>query len=105
MIDDTRPVTIYATYQGDHDARFDRDYYVTRHLPLVLEAWRPYGLDSAEAFFPATTESGTIAITELRFRSQAAFDAAFAAPETGALIDDISAFTDLQAVRVRAIPT
>lgn len=105
MPDSAANVTIYATYQGTQETRFDRDYYATQHLPLVLQAWRRYGLESAKAFFPATDEPGTIAITELRFRDISAFDAAFAAPETAALIEDIALFTDVEAVRVRAMPT
>jgi hypothetical protein len=29
-------VTIYVTYEGKAGARFDRAYYVDRHLPLVM---------------------------------------------------------------------
>jgi hypothetical protein len=29
---------IYVTYAGTPDTRFDRDYYVNGHLPLVMEA-------------------------------------------------------------------
>jgi hypothetical protein len=58
---------IYVTYQGTPGTRFDRDYYVAHHLPLVMRSWQPYGLESAAAFFPATAASGTIAICDCRF--------------------------------------
>ena len=31
--------TMYVTYPGDAGTRFDRDYYVRHHLPLVIECW------------------------------------------------------------------
>ena len=33
--------TVYVTYPGDAAARFDRDYYVARHLPLVMATRLP----------------------------------------------------------------
>jgi len=36
---------------GDATTRFDRDYYVRRHLPLTMDCWGRYGLEAAEAFF------------------------------------------------------
>ena len=75
---------MYVTYPGDRHTRFDRTYYVHSHVPLVLESWRPYGLVSCAAFFPADADagSGTIAIAECTFRDEAAMHAALRAPET-----------------------
>lgn len=44
--------TIFVTYPGDATTRFDRDYYIQAHMPLVRDAWRPYGLLASAAFFP-----------------------------------------------------
>lgn len=62
--------TMYVTYPGDAATRFDRDYYVAQHLPLVMECWAPYGLQSCGAFFPSGDGAGTIAIAiaECKFR-------------------------------------
>ena len=98
------PVVIYVTYQGTPDTRFDRAFYVEHHLPLVMQAWQPYGLDSAVAFFPAVGQTGTIAICECRFRNQAAFDDAFASPGTPAVMADIPRFTDVTPRRSHAVP-
>ena len=70
---------LYVAYRGDAEIRFDRDYYVAIHIPLVMEAWEPHGLESCEAFFPAGHGAGTIAIAECRFRDEASLQA----PETG----------------------
>lgn len=95
---------VYVSYQGDAQSRFDRDYYVTGHMPLVRRLWGPYGLEAAIAFFPAQVEPGTIVVAELRFRDEAAMEAAFAAPETPEIMDDVARFTDLQPTRLRAVP-
>jgi uncharacterized protein (TIGR02118 family) len=101
MSDDS-PVTIYVTYEGEAGARFDRAYYVERHLPLVMRHWSQYGLDSVAAFFPAVEQAGTLAICECRFRDQAAVDAAFASPEASEVMADLPHFTDLAARRAQA---
>jgi len=86
---------MYVTYCGDAEARFDRDYYVETHVPMVLAAWRQYGLLSCEAFFPADPQSKTIAIAECRFRDEASLLAALSAPETGRVMADVPRFTDM----------
>jgi len=97
-------VIVYVTYQGTSETRFDRDYYVQHHLPLVMKAWRSSGLDSVAAFFPAVAAAGTIAICELRFRDEAAVDAAFGSPGTPDVRADVPRFTDVAPARARAVP-
>jgi uncharacterized protein (TIGR02118 family) len=104
VTEQTTPAIVYVTYQGHADTHFDRTYYVDQHLPLVMRSWRQYGLESAAAFFPAVADAGTIAICELRFRDEAAMDAAFAAPETPAVKNDVSNFTAVSAAQSRAMP-
>ncbi len=86
--------TMYVTYSGDAATRFDRGYYVRHHLPLVMECWGKLGLESCEAFWPADTGAGTIAIAECRFRDEAAMRAALASPETPRVMADVVRFTD-----------
>ncbi len=86
--------TMYVTYPGDAGTRFDRDYYVRHHLPLVMACWGPLGLESCAAFWPADTGAGTIAICECRFRDEAAMRAALASPETPRVMADVAHFTD-----------
>ncbi len=94
---------IYVTYHGGPGTRFDRNYYVERHLPLVMKAWGPYGLESVAAFFPATQEAETIALCECRFRDASAVDAAFGSPETPAVMADVRRFTDVAPLQARAV--
>ncbi|MBN3807757.1 EthD family reductase [Paraburkholderia sp. Ac-20347] len=100
--------TVYVSYTGTPNDRFDRRYYVEHHLPLVMAAWQRYGLEHVAAFFPAQTEAleggGTLVICECRFRDEADIDAAFGAPETAEVMADVTAFTDLAPTRARVVP-
>ncbi|GGF02614.1 ethyl tert-butyl ether degradation protein EthD [Aliidongia dinghuensis] len=96
--------TLFVTYAGGGSTRFDRDYYVATHLPLVREAWGAYGLQSVAAFFPAGDGAGMIAVAVCEFRDEAALAAAFGAPRTAEVMADIKKFTDVAPARSRAIP-
>ena len=96
--------TLYVTYPGDAATRFDRDYYVARHLPLVMAAWGPLGLRSADAFFPAGDGGGTVAVCVCRFRDDAALAAALASSQTPAVMADVGHFTDSKPSQTRALP-
>ncbi|MDR5832253.1 EthD family reductase [Caballeronia sp. LP006] len=96
-------VTVYVTYSGSAGARFDRTWYVERHLPLVMTSWSQYGLEEVTAFFPAGRQTGTLAICQCRFRDQGAVDAAFSSPEASAVMADVLRFTDIAPQRARAV--
>ena len=96
--------TMYVTYPGDAATRFDRDYYVRHHLPLVMECWGPLGLESCAAFWPADISAGTIAICECRFRDEAAMRAALASPATPGVMADVARFTDAKPAQSLAGP-
>ncbi|WP_144138323.1 EthD family reductase [Paraburkholderia sp. BCC1884] len=96
--------TVYVTYKGALGDRFDRSYYVEHHLPLVMQAWRRYGLESIAAFFPPVTHVGTVVICECRFRDAAAIETAFGSPETQDVMSDVPNFTDLAPARLRITP-
>jgi hypothetical protein len=38
------PITVFSLYPKTPKSAFDMDCYVKKHLPMVLEAWKPYGL-------------------------------------------------------------
>ncbi len=95
---------LYVTYRGDARIRFDRDRYVSHHLPLVMEAWGPHGLLSCSAFFPAGDGDGTIAIAECKFRDEGGLTAALASSETPSVMADVPSFTDAKPVQSRAAP-
>ena len=96
--------TLYVTYPGDARTRFDRDYYVGTHLPLVTEAWGPHGLETVAAFFPAGDGAGTVAVCVCGFRDEAALAASLASPQTPRVMADVPHFTDAKPSQSRAVP-
>lgn len=83
---------------------FDRDYYVDVHLPLVLECWRQYGLESVSAFFPREADAPDVSIGIYRFRDEAAIHAALASRETETVMADVPFFTDASVSRIIGFP-
>lgn len=51
-------ITMLVTYAGDEETPFDRDHWINVHFPLVRESWGPYGLISADGFFPQGDGAG-----------------------------------------------
>ena len=94
--------TFVVAYAGPKDSRFDREYYVTQHLPLVKKMWGDCGLETISAFFPrenATTagkDTGIIALCLCGFRDDAALREALASAGTPTVMSDVPHFTDLQ---------
>ena len=81
--------------------RFDRDYYLQTHIPLVKERWTGMGLENVQLLralgTPDGSESPYQVVALLSFRSIEDFQAAAAAhaPE---IFADIPNFTDVQPV-------
>ena len=88
-------IVTYPTRQG---GRFDADYYIATHMPLVEEKWGQYGLVSARAFLPDGASPALAAVALLEFTDGAAIDAATGSPEAGDVFGDIANFTDLAPV-------
>lgn len=95
-------VIIFVTYQGNAESRFDRAYYVERHLPMLRRLFGPLGLISAQALFPPVQESGTIAICECRYQDEAALAACYGSADMPGLAADVGNFTDIMPVQLRA---
>ncbi|ORM71491.1 ethyl tert-butyl ether degradation protein EthD [Pantoea wallisii] len=79
---------------GDEKNRFDREYYTNVHLPLASECWKPYGLVSAEAFYPATSNSDWLSIGVYTFKTAEAINHALNAKITEKIMADVPFFTD-----------
>ncbi|MCM2129543.1 EthD family reductase [Larsenimonas rhizosphaerae] len=98
-------VTLYIVYTGHQTDRFDRDYYVNTHLPMVRAAWQEHGLLQASALFPAEPPHDSIvAVAVCVFKSESALQACLDAPATGPVTADVSNFTDLMPGMHRTVP-
>lgn len=90
-----------VSYPARAGARFDRDYYVDTHLPLVRRVFGPHGLTGAEAFFPDDEGGAALAVALLRFRDAAARDAALGHPDAAEAFGDVPNFTDAEPAAAR----
>lgn len=96
-------ITVFVTYSGTRDDRFDRTHYVHTHLPMAVRLLGQYGLIFAEAFFPATEHSKIQAACTITFRDDEAMQTAMLAPEMTFLIDDLKNFTNMTPVQHRLV--
>ncbi|WP_157218129.1 EthD family reductase [Flavisphingomonas formosensis] len=94
---------LFVSYEAGAEARFDRDYYVATHLPLVERLWGPLGLRSAQAYFPASDGAAIIAIAALFFESDDAIGAALGSAGTAEILADLANFTDVAPTLSRGV--
>lgn len=86
--------TLMVTYPARDGARFDRDYYLGVHLPLVQARWGQHGLVDATAYFP-DEPCDVLAIALLTFGDASARTAALTSEEAAEVFGDIGNFTDV----------
>ncbi len=87
--------TLVVTYSLTAEARFDADYYLATHIPLVREKWAPFGLIEAIVHLPDQPKPAYAAVAVLRFRDKDAITAALGSPEARAVFGDVPNFTDI----------
>ena len=86
------------TISYKHGARMDVDYYLTKHVPIVVKAWGPQGMERAEIRKLTAAADGSAPpyqiIASVYFPSIEAFQAALQHPTNAAVMDDIKNFYD-----------
>jgi uncharacterized protein (TIGR02118 family) len=95
-------ITITVLYPNTRGSRFDLDYYLKTHMPLVEKNWRGKGLTAVKLLKAAgTPDPNTPApyqlIAVLGFESLEAFQRA-AKDSAAAIMGDIPNFTDVTPV-------
>jgi uncharacterized protein (TIGR02118 family) len=94
-------IKVTVLYPNAPGARFDMNYYVSRHLPMVRERCAPECLSIAAESGIAGAEPGSqapyIAVGHLTFDSVAAFQNAFA-PHAAEILGDIPNYTNTKPV-------
>lgn len=90
---------ISVVYPNRPGAKFDFDYYTSRHVPLIGERWGTMGLTGAQVLkgvaSPDGGAPGHLLTAMLTFESLEALQSAVAA-HGAEIIGDIANFTDLQ---------
>jgi uncharacterized protein (TIGR02118 family) len=95
-------IVLTALYPKTADSRFDMDYYVNTHTPLVRERLTPMGLTGVDLYeglaggAPDSPPAYTM-VGQLKFNTLEELQAALAThgPE---LMGDIANFTDVQPI-------
>ncbi|KAF1975123.1 hypothetical protein BU23DRAFT_552546 [Bimuria novae-zelandiae CBS 107.79] len=77
-------------------AKFDMDYYLTSHMPLVKKSWSKYGLEKYTVTQYDDPESPYSVGCLLEFNSLDSFKKAGAGPEAKEVFGDIPNFSDEQ---------
>ena len=90
-------VVVAVMYPGSGGEKFDHEYYMAKHMPLVHKRWDGMGLQGAEVLRgmpgPGDAKPAFNVMTLLRFASADAFKAASDA-HGAELFGDIPNFTD-----------
>lgn len=91
-------VRIAAVYLRSEGKKFDMDYYINIHLPVVCKKFAPYGLSKIEVDKPLESPGGKpspfFAIGYLYFPTLKHFQEAYASAGSE-VIADIAKYTDV----------
>jgi len=90
---------VLVLYPRKDGAKFDLDYYHSKHMPLVKDKWTSLGLKSFSIVQLAPDNQYSIAAI-LDFESQESLGKAMADPATKEVMDDVSNFSSEQPVIV-----
>ncbi len=89
-----------VSYPNTPGARFDEQYYLTKHMPMVAKRLAPHGMngwavDKGIAGFAPGAPADYVIQAQLTFDSLEGLQAGMAA-ESAAILADIPNYTDLQ---------
>ncbi|KAH6866239.1 hypothetical protein B0T10DRAFT_468057 [Thelonectria olida] len=94
--------TVTVVFPNESDAKYDIDYYVTKHMPLIQERWGKYGVTSWSATKFTDGLDGSPSL--YAFGSVVNWDnadqvkTAFAGPEVAEIMGDVPHFSNKQAI-------
>lgn len=94
--------TLTVSYPLTPGSTFDKEYYLSRHVPLAQDRWAAFGLQSVEVLFPAEGPQPLAAMSIMRFAEQSGIDAALSSPRSLEVVNDVANFTTVQPVIFRA---
>ncbi|KAI4861562.1 hypothetical protein F4820DRAFT_56878 [Hypoxylon rubiginosum] len=77
--------------------KFDMDYYLNHHMPLVQEKWAPFGLKSWKIAQYTSKDSPYSVVAWLEFEGEESWTKASTSEVAQQVFGDIPNFTDSQA--------
>ncbi|KAG4293426.1 ethyl tert-butyl ether degradation EthD [Fusarium proliferatum] len=94
--------TVTVLFPNEPDAKYDFEYYVSKHMPLIQERWGKYGVKgwSATQFTNGLDGSpGPYAFGSIvEWEDQSQVKIAFAGPEVAEIMGDVVNFSNKEAV-------
>lgn len=95
-------VKVTVLYENKEGSKFDMDYYLKTHMPLVSKSWEQYGLKGWEVMEFKPSPDGTVPPYQVQatliWDSQEDFKKGLESPETPTVLGDVANFTDLQPI-------
>jgi uncharacterized protein (TIGR02118 family) len=82
-------------YPSGEGSTFDKDYYVSKHVPLAVKTW---GLDSSAAQIDMGLNGPYVAAVHFLFADNEAMGAALGSPGTGDVMADVANYTNIEPV-------
>lgn len=87
---------LVVSYPAEAGNRFDADYYLATHMPLVEKHWAPRGMTGARPLIGGAGPAGRLAAMVLiDFAPGTAIDALLADPASAPVFADVANFTDI----------
>ncbi|KAJ5893456.1 Dimeric alpha-beta barrel [Penicillium taxi] len=86
-----------VTYPNDEDIKFDEEYYLKTHMPLVESIWAPQLLSWSVIKYTndmSGNRSQYLIAARLVFESQESMQTALKSPKSAEVFADISNFTN-----------
>jgi len=84
---------VVVLYPRKDGSTFDKDYYMSSHMPLVEKYWKKHGLKSY-AVTELNADSPYTYSCVMEFESHESFGAAAADPNTKEVMDDVDNFSN-----------
>ncbi|KAH6892892.1 ethyl tert-butyl ether degradation EthD [Thelonectria olida] len=94
--------TITVLFPNEPDAKYDIDYYTTKHMPLIQTLWGKYGVKSWSATKFANGINGSAPVytfgSIVVWDNQEQVKTAFSGPEADEIMGDVPNFSNKQPV-------
>lgn len=91
------PAQLIVLYPRESGSKFDKDYYMSTHMPLVEKHWTKHGLKSYQV--AELNEDGPYMIScVLDFGDHEGIGKAVADPATKEVLDDVDNFSSVKPV-------
>ncbi len=90
---------LVVSYPAEAGNRFDADYYLATHMPLVEQHWGPRGMTGARPLIGGAGPAGRLAAMVLiDFAPGTDIGAVMADPASAPVFADVATFTDIAPV-------